>query len=234
MKKLLTGMLVLCMVLGFGSLALAQTGEISADMMFGNHVLTATVEGSNGDSGTKVECEAPVRLTTVKGEISIMDKLGVVGSFAFGKSDKFEKELPDDYGELNNMSIAVQYQIVPMLKARAGFFTGGYALNDDDENKEEMKMSGITIGAAVDAEVGNNIGIFGEAAYAPMVKAKLEEEEYDDSSMMAFEAGGKYYFDQFAVKAGYRYQNFDFKQKEIDHKTSATFSGFFVGASMNF
>jgi hypothetical protein len=231
LKKLLTGMLVLCMVLGFSSLALAQTGEVSADMMFGDHVF-ATVGGSNGSSGTKVEYEAPARLTTVKGEVSIIDKLGVVGSFVFGKSEKFE-ELEDNYGELSNMSIAVQYQIVPMLKARAGFFTGGYALNDD-ETKEEMKMSGITIGAAVDAEVGNNIGIFGEAAYAPMVNAKWEEDEYDDSSMMAFEAGGKYYFDQFAVKAGYRYQNFDFKEKDVDDKTSATFSGFFVGASMYF
>ena len=45
-------------------------------------------------------------------------------------------------------------------------------------------MSGITVGA-VDAAVGNGIGIFGEAAYAPIVTAKLDKEELKDSSMMA-------------------------------------------------
>ena len=87
---------------------------------------------------------------------------------------------------------------------------------------------------AVDAEVGNGIGIFGEAAYAPVVTAKLDKKELKDSSMMAFEAGGKYDFGQFAVKAGYRHQGFQFKEKDVDDKDSAAFSGFFVGASFNF
>ena len=224
MKKLLTGMLVLCMVLGFGSLALAQTGEISADMMFGNHVWE--------EPGDTLKGEAPVRLTTVKGEVSITDKIGVAGAFVFGKSDDFKDWDPKEHGELSNMSVAVQYQIIPMVKARAGFLSGSYTLAEDED---EYKMTGITIGAAVDAEVGNGIGIFGEATYAPMVNAKLGTLELKDSSMMAFEAGGKYYFDQFAVKAGYRHQGFEFKADTKDAKAStATFSGFFVGASMNF
>lgn len=231
LKKLLTGMLVLCMVLGVGSLAFAQTGEVSADMMFGNHTFKDAHIGYVG--GEQKEQEATARLTGVKGEVSITEKIGVAGSFVFGKSDDF-KDVKDNYGELSNMSIAVQYQIIPMVKARAGFFSGSYAFTDG-ETEDKFTTSGITLGAAVDAEVANNIGIFGEATYAPMVNAKLDKEELKDSSMMAFEAGGKYYFDQFAVKAGYRYQGFDFKADEKDAKTSsATFSGFFIGASMYF
>ncbi len=233
MKKLLTGMLVICMVLGFGSLALAQTGEISADVLFGNHVLKSDLSDGVATSTIGDEFKAPVRLTTVKGEVSIMDKLGIMGSFTFGKSEKFEKLL-GNYAELSNMGVAVQYEVVPMLKARAGFFRASYGLNGGTTT-DEIKMSGITIGAAVDAEVAENIGVFGEAAYAPKVSAEGPgEAEFKDSSMMAFEAGGKYYFDQFAVKAGYRHQGLTFKAEDVDAKTTATFSGFFVGACMNF
>lgn len=223
LKKLLTGMLVLCMVLGFGSMAFAQMGEVSVDQWFTNHKYT--------DIG-ETEHEASARLTGVKGEFSIMNKIGVAGSFVFGKSEDFEKGLlAKDHGELSNMSVAVQYEIVPMVKARAGFLSGSYKLA---ETKDEYKMTGITVGAAVDAEVGNGIGIFGEAAYAPIVNAKLGDVELKDSSMMAFEAGGKYDFGQFAVKAGYRHQGLEFKKKDVDEKTSAAFSGFFVGASFDF
>jgi hypothetical protein len=222
LKKLLTGMLVLCMVLGFGSLAFAQMGEVSVDQWFTNHTLTDVFEN---------EYEASARLTGVKGDVSITDKIGVAGSFVFGKSEDLKKLDPKDHGELSNMSVAMQYEIVPMVKARAGFLSGSYKLA---EAKDEIKMTGITVGAAVNAEVGNGIGIFGEAAYAPIVNAKLDDVELKDSSMMAFEAGGKYDFGQFAVKAGYRHQGFEFKEKDADEKVSAAFSGFFVGASFNF
>ena len=225
LKKLLTGMLVLCMVLGFGSLAFAQMGEVSVDQWFTNHTWEPEAEPD-----TKYEASA--RLTGVKGDVSITDKIGVAGSFVFGKSEDF-KDAPKNHGELSNMSVAVQYQIIPMVKARAGFFSGSYT--DVSVDKAEYKMTGITVGAAVDAEVGNGIGIFGEAAYAPVVNAKLSDDELKDSSMMAFEAGGKYDFGQFAVRAGYRHQGLEFKADAKDAKAStATFSGFFVGASFNF
>ncbi|NMB45048.1 MAG: hypothetical protein GX998_01415 [Firmicutes bacterium] len=218
MKKLLTGMLVLCMVLGFGSLALAQTGEVSVDQWFTNHVWEVKSE----ESSDKIEATA--RLTGLKGEISITDKIGVAGSFVFGKSEDFKEVAPKAHAELSSVNVAAQYQIVPMIKARGGFFSGKYTHSAD------INLSGITLGAAVDAEVSDGIGVFGEVTYAPKVTAKRESKELKDVSMVAFEAGGKYDFGQFGVKAGYRNQGFDFKDDEV----SATFSGFFVGVSMNF
>ncbi|NLJ86710.1 MAG: hypothetical protein GX322_09755 [Firmicutes bacterium] len=223
MKRLITGVVVFCMVLGLGSMAFAQTGEVSVDQWFTNHKLETEI-------GSEDKFEATARLTGVKGTFDITDKIGIAGSFVFGKSDDFKDKTPKVHGELSNMGIALQYKVIPMVKAQAGFFSGGYKLPDGDE----YKMSGITVGAAVDAAVGNGIGIFGEAAYAPIVTAKLDKEELKDSSMMAFEAGGKYDFGQFGVKAGYRYQGFTFKQEKEKESDSATFSGFFVGASVNF
>ncbi len=225
MKKLLTVVVMLCMVLGIGSIALAQTGEVSADLWFTNHVWQE-------DTKVDTKHEAAARLTGVKGEFDITNKIGVVGSFVFGKSEDFEK-IEKNHGELTNMSLAVRYQVVPMVKAQAGFFTGGYTMTDGTTD-DEYKTSGITIGAAVDFEVGDGIGIFGEANYAPLVNAKKGDREYKESTMMAFEAGGKYDFGQFAVKAGYRYQGFDFKEEKATTSSSATFSGFFVGGGVNF
>ena len=113
-----------------------------------------------------------------------------------------------------------------MVKARGGFLIGSYT-----SPEEKYDMTGITIGAAVDAEVGDGIGIFGEATYAPLVNAKLDEADLKDSSMMAFEAGGTYSFGEIAVKGGYRYQGFDFK---AENSKDATFSGFFVGVGLSF
>ena len=239
------GAVVLCMVLGLSSLALAQTGSLSLDQWFANHVWQQ-------DTETDSKLEASTRLTGVKGEFNITDKIGIAGSYVFGKSEDFKDLDPKGHGELTNMGIALRYEIVPLVKLQAGFFCGTYTLvgvveNPEDEDpapkglvigadvSNEYKVSGITIGAAVDMAVGDGIGIFGEAAYAPLVTAKLGKAEFKGSSMMAFEAGGKYDFGQFAVKAGYRYQGFDFKA-EKDSKTSsnAAFSGFFVGGSVNF
>ena len=72
MKRLLVGMLVVCMVLGFGSLALAQSGKVSVDQWFANHVLEMK-------GGEEFKFEAPARLTGLSGEVSITDKLGVAG-----------------------------------------------------------------------------------------------------------------------------------------------------------
>ena len=220
MKRLLVGMLVVCMVLGFGSLALAQSGKVSVDQWFANHVL----EMKNGE---EVKFEAPARLTGLSGEVSITDKLGVAGSFLFGKSEDFKNT--NGHGELSSINLAIQYEVIPMVKARGGFLIGSYTGWDN----EKYEMTGITIGAAVDAEVGDSIGIFGEATYAPLVNAKLDEADLKDSSMMAFEAGGTYSFGEIAVKGGYRYQGFDFKAENSKDKES-TFSGFFVGVGLSF
>ncbi len=223
MKRLLVGALVVCMVLGLGSLALAQTGKVSVDQWFANHAFDP--------DGQEKESEASARLTGISGEISITDKLGVAGSFVFGKSEDF-KSSPYKNGELSSINLAVQYEVIPMVKARAGFLTGSYTIGDGDK----YNISGITIGAAVDAVVGDGIGIFGEATYAPIVNAKLDKTgpECKDSSMMAFEAGGTYSFGEIAVKGGYRYQGFEFKNEKTKFEESATFSGFFVGVGLTF
>jgi hypothetical protein len=225
LKRLLVGSLVLCMVLGFGSFALAQTGTVSVDQWFANHTLS--------DPGYDVKLEASARLTGISGEVSITDKLGVAGSFVFGKSDDFKVgdiTAPDFYGELSSVNLAVQYQIVPMVKARAGLLTGSYIIDKDDK----FQMTGITLGAALDAVVGDGIGVFGEAVYAPIVNAKYDDQELKDSSMMAFEAGGTYSFGEFAVKGGYRYQGYTFKAESVDEKLSSTFSGLFLGVGFHF
>lgn len=215
MRKLLVGMLVVCMVLSFGSLALAQTGKVSLDQWFTNHEFT------NYD---KHEFKASARLTGISGEVSITDKIGVAGSFVFGKSEDLKNP-----AELSSINLAIQYEIIPMVKARAGFLTGSYT-GPDKEEKYDMK--GITVGAAVDAAVGDGVGIFGAAVYAPILTAKIDSEEFKDSSMMAFEAGGTYSFGEIAVKAGYRYQGIEFKEAKVEK--SATFSGFFVGVGLSF
>mgnify|MGYP001100931538 FL=1 len=226
MKKLLTVAVMISLVLGIGSVAFAQTGEVSADLWFVNHVYE--------EPGDK--WEASGRLTAVTGTFDITNKFSVAGSGAFGKTDKFEKApagRPEESGELTNLNVAVQYQVIPMVKAQAGFFTGGYKLH---KNLEEYSISGITIGVAVDFEVGDGIGIYGEANYAPIASAKLKEADMtlDGSSMMAFEAGGKYDFGQFAVKAGYRYKGLEFKKKDAKDAATASFSGFFVGGGIKF
>lgn len=213
MRKLLVGMLVVCMVLSFGSLALAQTGKVSLDQWFTNH------EFNDED-----EFKASARLTGISGEVSITDKIGVAGSFVFGKSEDFK----ETKAELSSINLAIQYEIIPMVKARAGFLTGSYTGPD----KEKYDMKGITVGAAVDAAVGDGVGIFGAAVYAPILTAKTSSEEFKDSSMMAFEAGGTYSFGEIAVKAGYRYQGIEFKEAKVEE--SATFSGFFVGVGLSF
>lgn len=213
MRKLLVGMLVVCMVLSFGSLALAQTGKVSLDQWFTNH------EFNDED-----EFKASARLTGISGEVSITDKIGVAGSFVFGKSEDFK----ETKAELSSINLAIQYEIIPMVKARAGFLTGSYT--GPDEEKYDMK--GITVGAAVDAAVGDGVGIFGAAVYAPILTAKIDSKEFKDSSMMAFEAGGTYSFGEIAVKAGYRYQGIEFKKAKVEE--SATFSGFFVGVGLSF
>ena len=222
----MTVVVMLCMVLGMGSMAFAQTGNVSADLWFTNHTWQ---EDTDADSKKH---EASGMLTGVKGEFDITNKIGVVGSAVFGKTDDFET-IPKNRGELTNLNLAVQYQVIPMVKAQAGFFTGGYNMTDDVTDRE-FKTSGLTIGAAVDFEVGDGISLFGEANYAPIVNAKEGDDEYKASTMMAFEAGGKYDFGQFAVKAGYRYQGFDFKEKDANTSTAATFSGFFVGGGVRF
>lgn len=225
MKKLLTVVVMLCMVLGMGSMAFAQTGNVSADLWFLNHTLELP----------EVEkAEATGMFTGVKGEFDITKKIGVTGSAVFGKTDDF-KDNEGMKAELTNFNVAVQYQVIPMVKAQAGFFSGGYSVGDGDE----FKISGITIGATVDFEVGNGISLFGEANYAPLATAKIKDNDdfkFDDSSMMAFEAGGKYDFGQFQAKAGYRYQGFEFKEKDANdkEKLNATFSGFFVGGGVRF
>ena len=220
MKRLLVGMLVVCMVLGFGSLALAQSGKVSVDQWFTNHVFKDYQE---------TESEASARLTGISGEVNISDKLGVAGSFLFGKSEDFKNT--KDQGELSSINLAIQYEVIPMVKARGGFLIGSYT-----SPEEKYDMTGITIGAAVDAEVGDSIGIFGEATYAPLVNAKLDEADLEckDSSMMAFEAGGTYSFGEIAVKGGYRYRGFEFKNEKNKYEESATFSGFFVGVGFSF
>ena len=211
MRKLLVGMLVVCMVLSFGSLALAQTGKVSLDQWFTNHEFTNYKKAS-------------ARLTGISGEVSITDKIGVAGSFVFGKSEDF-KETKNP--ELSSINLAIQYEIIPMVKARAGFLTGSYTGPD-----KKYDMKGITVGAAVDAAVGDGVGIFGAAVYAPILTAKIGSEDFKDSSMMAFEAGGTYSFGEIAVKAGYRYQGIEFKEAKVEE--SATFSGFFVGVGLSF
>lgn len=217
MRKLLVGMLVVCMVLSFGSLALAQTGKVSLDQWFTNHEFT---------NQNKDEFKASARLTGISGEVSITDKIGVAGSFVFGKSEDFKET--KNPAELSSINLAIQYEIIPMVKARAGFLTGSYTGPD----KEKYDMKGITVGAAVDAAVGDGVGIFGAAVYAPILTAKIDSEEFKDSSMMAFEAGGTYSFGEIAVKAGYRYQGIEFKEAKVEE--SATFSGFFVGVGLSF
>ncbi|NLA58033.1 MAG: hypothetical protein GX855_03900, partial [Firmicutes bacterium] len=164
MKRLLVGALVVCMVLGLGSLALAQTGKVSVDQWFANHAFDP--------DGEEKEIEASARLTGISGEVNISDKLGVAGSFLFGKSEDFKNT--KDHGELSSINLAIQYEVIPMVKARGGFLIGSYT-----SPEEKYDITGITIGAAVDAEVGDGIGIFGEATYAPIVNAKVADTDLE-------------------------------------------------------
>ena len=224
LRKLIVGMLVVCMVLGLGSLALAQTGKVSVDQWFANHVL----EMKNGE---EVKFEAPARLTGLSGEVSITDKLGVAGAFVFGNSEEFEKG-SDLYGDLSRVNLAVQYEVIPMVKARVGLLTGSYSVSKESK----FDLSGFTIGATSAVELSDSIGVFGEFAYAPALKVKAKDVQWEseDSSMMTFVAGGTYSFGDIAVKGGYRYQGLDTRDKITKAEASVSFSGFFIGVGLSF
>ena len=232
MKKLLTGMLLACMLLGFGSTAFAQTGEVSLEQWFATHAYEI-----KAGSQTMMDLDAPARLTGLKGEVNVTKQLSIAGSFLFGKSDDFKDEgLALGHAELSNLNIAAQYQVIPMVKVQAGYVSGTWDVVKESKSISKMGLSGITLGAAVDADLGNGIGVFGEALYAPKVNAKPKssDEKVDDANMLAFEAGAKYDFGQFNVKGGYRYQGFNLTNKGEQGELGLTFSGLFIGAGFSF